>query len=358
MSDPSSRGPGERFAPRAARPLGAMFDGVASRYDLLNRLLSLGQDRAWRAAMWRAVPRDARTVLDLCTGNGVSLPGLARRGRLVLGMDVSLGMLGAAAAHLPGGGWAPRLVAADAFRLPLRAGAVDAVTVAFGMRNLRPASEAIAEIARVLAPGGTLVVLEGVAPAGGATAGLHRFWLARMVPMLGRLSPDPSAYEYLSRSIFEFGDGASFERDLAAGSFAVAGRERFLFGATRLWVARRTAAAGAAVGREGGDSIPSEPRPALQNDRPEGVRRGILAHPPSFKEREWRAWTRVQAATSATLAVALAWALVEFAKYRFALPLEGWQRGALWVLIGAGVAFFLARAVLLFLRLGRPPYFG
>lgn len=357
MSDPSSRGPAERFAPRAARPLGAMFDGVAGRYDLLNRLLSLGQDRGWRAAMWRAVPERARTVLDLCTGNGVSLPGLARRGRLVLGMDVSLGMLAAATDRIAAGGWAPRLVAADAFRLPLRDGAVDAVTVAFGMRNLRPAAEAIAEIARVLAPGGTLVVLEGVAPDRGVTAGLHRFWLARMVPLLGRLSHDPSAYEYLSRSIFEFGAGDSFERELGAGSFAILDRRRFLFGATMLWVARRAASPAMAAAPAGG-SIPAATGEALQNARPEGAGRGILAHPPSLKEREWRAWTRVQAATSAVLGGTLVWALFEFGKYRFNLPLDAWQREGLWFLMGAGVLLFLARAVLLFLRLKAPPYFG
>ena len=70
-----------------------MFDDVSGRYDLLNRIMSLGQDRAWREAMWRGVPEDAHAVLDLCTGSGVSLPGLRRPGRRVLAIDVSLRML-------------------------------------------------------------------------------------------------------------------------------------------------------------------------------------------------------------------------------------------------------------------------
>src|SRR5438034_11040968 len=85
--------PAERFRPHAAREMASMFDGVTGRYDLLNRLMTLGQDAGWRAMLARQVPPRARVVLDLCTGNGVSLAGLTRTGRLVVGIDVSLGML-------------------------------------------------------------------------------------------------------------------------------------------------------------------------------------------------------------------------------------------------------------------------
>src|SRR5262245_44894809 len=113
---PSPTPPSERFRPHAAREMASMFDGVTGRYDLLNRLMTLGQDGAWRATLWRAVPERARVVLDLCTGNGVSLTGLTRPGRLVIGADVSLKMLeSAAAADRAGGpGWSARLVGADA----------------------------------------------------------------------------------------------------------------------------------------------------------------------------------------------------------------------------------------------------
>src|SRR5262245_34816383 len=150
-----------------------MFDDVSGRYDLLNRIMSLGQDRAWRAAMWREVPEGARVVLDLCTGSGVSLAGLRRPGRLVMGVDVSLRMLEIAAHGQGRSGWAPRLVCADGSRLPLAPGSLDAITIAFGIRNLRPREEALTELARVLRPGGRLVVLEAAAPAGGPFAPFH-----------------------------------------------------------------------------------------------------------------------------------------------------------------------------------------
>src|SRR5262249_50000858 len=109
-----------RFRPHAADDMAEMFDQVTPHYDLLNTILSLGRDAAWRRAMTEAVPRDAHAVLDLCTGNGISLAGLRRPGRLVIGIDVSLGMLHAAAEAERRTGWAPRLVCADGFRLPLR----------------------------------------------------------------------------------------------------------------------------------------------------------------------------------------------------------------------------------------------
>src|SRR6185369_4402283 len=97
MSDDEAEVDAARFRPHAAQPMAEMFDDVSGRYDLLNTLLSMGQDRAWRRAMWREVPARARAVLDLCTGSGVSLPGLRRPGRLVIGVDVSLRMLERAA---------------------------------------------------------------------------------------------------------------------------------------------------------------------------------------------------------------------------------------------------------------------
>src|SRR5438552_15606980 len=96
MAHPSETG-SERFRPHAVHALAGMFDEVSGRYDLLNRLMTLGQDRAWRAAMWRLVPSRARVVLDLCTGSGASLDGLLETGRLVVGVDASPRMLAHAA---------------------------------------------------------------------------------------------------------------------------------------------------------------------------------------------------------------------------------------------------------------------
>src|SRR5262245_14720156 len=146
--------PEDRFKPNATREMASMFDEVSRGYDFLNAVMTLGQDSAWREAMWRRVPREARMVLDLGTGSGVSLTGLRRVGRTVLGIDISVGMLRVAADTHARGGWSPRLACADAFALPLRASSLDAVTIAFGIRNLRPRRAALAELARVLRTGG------------------------------------------------------------------------------------------------------------------------------------------------------------------------------------------------------------
>jgi demethylmenaquinone methyltransferase / 2-methoxy-6-polyprenyl-1,4-benzoquinol methylase len=325
---------------QAVREMAGMFDDVSGRYDLLNSLMTLGQDRAWRAAMWRAVPEAAGIVLDLCTGSGVSLEGLRRPGRILLGVDASLRMLELAADEHGPWGWAPRLACADAFRLPFRDGALDAVTVAFGMRNLRPRSGALAELARVLAPGGTLVVLEATAPRPGLLAPLHGFYARCVIPLLGRLSPDPAAYRYLSESIFQFGAGEEFERDLAAGGFGIVERQAYLFGAARLWVAQRLAGGGGST---------------LRNARSAADRPGYFAQPGHPQGQQWRWWTATHAIVSATLTGSLVWALVTWVKWRPTLHLDPWQDRGLWLLILAGLAGFALRTLALFLRLPGPP---
>lgn len=338
MTDTDAPTP-DRFRPHAVRELGGMFDDVSGRYDLLNRIMSLGQDRAWRAAMARAVPESAHMVLDLCTGSGVSLHGLRRPGRLVLGVDVSLRMLEVAAGMQNPMGWAARLVAADAFHLPIADGALDAVTIAFGIRNLRPTDEALREIARTLRPGGTLVVLEAAAPAPGPFAPFHRFHLRHLVPLVGRLSPDPSAYEYLSRSVFEFGSGPEFEQALDAAGFRVTGRQSFLAGATRLWVAGRT---GQNLSRPSADRLQT-----ARSDRQNGVNvptRGAA------REGERRVWTGVQLALSVALTASFIWSLGILLNQQSTLPLAGWHRPMAWLLVVGGLVVFGVRSVFLAAR--------
>lgn len=324
-----------------------MFDEVAARYDLLNRVMSLGRDRAWRAAMWDAVPEDAHAVLDLCTGSGSSLPGLRRPGRLVIGADVSLGMLEYAAGLQSETGWAPRLVCTDAFALPLADHALDAVTIAFGIRNLRPAGEALAELARVLRPGGTLAVLEATAPARGLFAPAHAFYLRHLVPLAGRLSPDPSAYVYLSTSIFQFGAGPEFEAALAAAGFEVTERRQFMFGATRLWVTRSRAATGQKPATHGPDG--------LRIARPGGQDRVNVPSRSAARNAEWKVWTGVQLALSVAITSAMVWGVLEMAKFGGNLPLAGWQRPFAWTLLIGGLVVFGLRSLALIGRLLGPP---
>lgn len=318
-----------------------MFDDVSGRYDLLNRVMTLGQDSAWRAAMWRAVPASAVRVMDLCTGSGTSLAGMKRPGRTLLGVDVSLAMLRVAADALARGGWAPRLVCADGFRLPLRDGALDAVTVAFGLRNLRPRRVALGEIARVLAPGGTLAVLEATAPARGPLAPFARAWIRHAIPLAGRLSPDPSAYRYLSESIFEFGSGPEFEADLAAAGFSVVGSRAFLFGASRLWVAER----GPELGQKTTAAVESVQGATRTTGEP--AQRRAEPGPDAGEAVPWRL---AQAITGTALTLALAWALAMWLKLGDGLPLTPVQRLGGGVLLVGGLIVFGIRSVVQWLR--------
>jgi len=336
----------DRSSPRAPGEMAVMFDRVVPRYDLLNRLMTLGQDSAWRRAMWRAVPERAHTVLDLCTGNGVSLDGLRRSGRLLLGLDVSVAMLEQAAAEHGRRGWAPRLVCGDAFHLPLRSGSVDAITVAFGVRNLRPRLEALAEIARVLAPGGLLCVLEATAPRAGPFARLHRFHLRRVLPLLGKLSPDPEAYRYLGESILEFGAGPEFERDLVAAGLAVERRCTFLLGAAGLWVA---------TARPGPGEKTTPPARSVHPAWDAGSSPGDLPHDPAPIEAESRWWTGVQLMVSLALLAALILVIVIFLKYSDRLPLERGPRAGATLLLFAGTLWSAARTAFLARRLLAPP---
>ena len=336
----------DRPPPHAVREMAGMFDRVVPRYDLLNRLMTLGQDAAWRRAMWRAVPERARAVLDLCTGNGVSLDGLRRPGRLLVGLDVSLAMLEQAAAEHGRLGWAPRLVCGDAFRLPLRSDSLDAITIAFGVRNLRPGGEALAEMARVLKPGGLLCVLEATAPRAGPLAGLHRFHLRRVLPLLGRLSPDPDAYRYLGESILEFGAGPEFEQALDAAGFAVERRRAFLLGAAGLWIATVRPGSGekAAAGAK-----------FVHPARQEGASPGDLPHDPAPTEAESRWWSAIQLVVSFALLTSLIVVIRIFLKYSDRLPLERGPRAFAVVLLLAGTVWSAVRSALLARRLLAPP---
>lgn len=195
----------------------AMFDGVARRYDLANTVLSAGQDRMWRRETRRALAlRPGEVVLDVAAGTGVSTAELARSGARAIGCDFSLGMLRA------GRHRAVPLLAADATALPLRDGAVDAVTISFGLRNIIDAHRALAELARVTRPGGRLVVCEFSHPTNALWRTVYLEYLMRALPAIARrVASNPEAYVYLAESI----RGWPSQEELA-GRIAAAGWQR------------------------------------------------------------------------------------------------------------------------------------
>jgi demethylmenaquinone methyltransferase/2-methoxy-6-polyprenyl-1,4-benzoquinol methylase len=181
------------------RFVAAMFGRIAPRYDLMNTLMTGGQDGVWRRRV-AALVGSADAVLDVGTGTGKLAATVARwlPDARVTGVDFSEPMLRAA----PGG--LPR-AAADALRLPFGDASFDAVTSAFLVRNLADAAAGLAEQARVLRSGGRLVILETTPAPRGPLGGLFRLYFRRVVPLLGRLiAGDAAAYTYLPESSATF----------------------------------------------------------------------------------------------------------------------------------------------------------
>ncbi|MCD4749652.1 MAG: ubiquinone/menaquinone biosynthesis methyltransferase [Thermoanaerobaculales bacterium] len=184
-----------------------MFGRIARRYDLLNRVLSLGRDRGWRRLLaQRVVATRPRLILDICTGTGdVTLafdPNLA-----TLGSDFCLPMLVLAKKKAAARRRVLPLFAGDAMHLPLRDGSVDVVTVAFGVRNFQELEIGLVELMRVLVPGGVLLILEFSRPQG-LFGPIMRWWVRTVPPRVGRwISGDPEAYRYLPDSVSTFPSG-------------------------------------------------------------------------------------------------------------------------------------------------------
>ncbi|QGK71635.1 demethylmenaquinone methyltransferase [Allosaccharopolyspora coralli] len=203
------------------RAVARMFDDVARRYDLTNTVLSFGQDRYWRGVTRKAL--DARVqekILDLAAGTGVSTDEFARSGAYCVAADFSLGMLRAGRERrLP-------MVAADALHLPFADGAFDAVTISFGLRNLADSAQGLREMARVVRPGGRLVVCEFSTPTWTPFRTVYMNYLMRALPSIARrVSSNPDAYVYLAESIREWPDQPALARRIAeAGWTGVAWR--------------------------------------------------------------------------------------------------------------------------------------
>ncbi len=183
-----------------------MFDNVASHYDLLNDILSLGQDRGWRRATVRAIaPQPGERILDLAAGTGTSSQALADQGPTVVAADLSYGMLAQGRKQYP----AIDFVNADALCLPFADETFDAVTISYGLRNVEDTVAALREMLRVTKPGGRVVVNEFSTPTNKVFRTIYDDYLLRALPPLAKLSPNPVAYGYLAESILAWPDQAA-----------------------------------------------------------------------------------------------------------------------------------------------------
>lgn len=222
--------------------VGRMFDAISPRYDLLNRLLSLGIDQRWRRKVVNAlVEHDARNVLDVATGTADLAIMAANEGMYVTGVDISPGMLRHGQVKVDKARLNDRVMlhVADGTSLSFPDGSFDAVMVAFGVRNFEDLEKGLSEMRRVLADGGLLCVLEFSRPKG-MLGPLFRLYFRHALPAIGRaISKDAAAYSYLPASVEVFPEGDAFVDLLRRAGFAEPTCRRLTGGIASLYLARK-----------------------------------------------------------------------------------------------------------------------
>ncbi|MCJ7811127.1 MAG: ubiquinone/menaquinone biosynthesis methyltransferase [Dehalococcoidia bacterium] len=211
-----------------------MFSRIAHRYDLLNRVMTLGRDGTWRqAAAALAAPKGCRLALDMATGTGELAFALASRAEQVVAVDISPQMLTIAHAKARARPRAGRIqfLLADGLRLPFAADTFDCIATGFALRNVVDLGLALAEMHRVVRPGGRVVCLELTRSPSRLLAALHALCLAGPIPALGHwLAGDSSAYRFLSTSLRQFPDAQQLAKAMRNRGF-----RRVAYRLYRLW---------------------------------------------------------------------------------------------------------------------------
>ena len=177
------------------RAVRQMFDAIAPRYDLVNRVMTFGMDVGWRRATVRSLGlRAGSVVVDVAAGTGDLCREIQSDGLTPVGVDLSWGMLACARTVAP-------LVQADALHLPVGDGSLDGATCGFALRNLSDLTAFFRELGRVLRPGGRIALLEVDQPANPVLRWGHRFYFNKVMPRIGGWLSDAAAYDYLRRSV-------------------------------------------------------------------------------------------------------------------------------------------------------------
>ena len=218
-----------------------MFDGVAKRYDITNTVLSGGLDRLWRRRTRQCLELTAgQRVLDLAAGTGVSTAELMRSGAAAVGCDFSLGMV--LTGHATRGRRSVPFVVGDGMHLPFADGVFDAVTISFGLRNIADPSVALREMARVVRPGGRLVVCEFSRPTFAPFRYVYLNYLMRMLPWIARrVSSNADAYVYLAESIRAWPPQPELARTISAAGWSAVRYRNLSGGIVALHLAERPA---------------------------------------------------------------------------------------------------------------------
>ena len=233
--------PMARFTAPEALPQGAekveavrsMFDSIAPRYDLVNRIMTFRMDVGWRRKALTALALPSGSVvLDLACGTGDLCRELSDRGLRPIGVDMSFGMLAAARTSAP-------LVQGDVLGLPVPNGAVDGVTCGFALRNFAALEPFFGELARTIRPGGRIALLDVAEPPNRLLRFGHGIYFGKVVPFIGGLLSDPAAYRYLPRSVAYLPEPAVMLRQLAEAGFVDVERKLLAGGIAQLITATR-----------------------------------------------------------------------------------------------------------------------
>jgi demethylmenaquinone methyltransferase/2-methoxy-6-polyprenyl-1,4-benzoquinol methylase len=219
-----------------------MFGKIVPRYDLMNRVMTLGRDGAWRRATVEAVkPTTGGRVLDVGCGTGDLTLELSRRGvRLAVGLDPVPAMLGAAQAKLARRGVEAALIEGDGLRLPFPDSSFECVVSAFVMRNVPDLPAALRESYRVLRPGGRIGILELTPMQVPVLRELFRLYFHRVVPLVGGLiSGEPAAYKYLPSSVDRFPTADQLSAMMDRAGFGRVRFRRFMLGTVALHLGER-----------------------------------------------------------------------------------------------------------------------
>ena len=213
-----------------------MFDRIAERYDLMNKVVSLGMDAGWRRAAVAGLQLSAgSTVLDLACGTGALSGELSKAGMKPVGIDIAEQMLRQADAAMP-------VAIGDCLRLPLRDASAQGVICGFALRHFVSMRPLLAEAARVLAPNGRLALLELEEPRPWLLRQGHRLYSRSLIPLAGKMLSEKQAYEYLPDSFAFLPDPEQLKTDLAETGFTDIARESLSLGIAQLITASREAA--------------------------------------------------------------------------------------------------------------------
>ena len=213
-----------------------MFDAIAPRYDLVNRIMTLRLDVSWRRRSVRGLGLPpGSTVADLACGTGDFCREIERHGCHALGFDLSMGMLKAAPDRSDG---AP-LVNADVLTLPLPGGSLDGATCGFALRNVISLPALFDELARVVRAGGRIALLEVDTPANPLLRWGHGLYFGRVVPLIGAALSDRDAYRYLPESVSYLPSSEDLEAALRTAGFTELRHDRLSAGITQLITATR-----------------------------------------------------------------------------------------------------------------------